>query len=84
MRLRALADSPAVFASTLEVEAAHPQSYWAELLASAAVFLAGGFDACLGMAAGRWYDRGRGVAQLWGLWIDPSARGCGLGGRLVA
>ena len=40
-------------------------------------------DCWLGMAAGRWYDREAGVAGLWGMWVDPAARGLGLGERLV-
>ncbi len=38
----------------------------------------------VGMAAGGWYERERGVAQLWGMWVEPSMRGHGVGERLVA
>jgi GNAT superfamily N-acetyltransferase len=37
----------------------------------------------VGMAAGRWFERDRGIAQLWGLWVDPAARGTRTGGALV-
>jgi GNAT superfamily N-acetyltransferase len=35
------------------------------------------------MAASRWFDRPAGIAQLWGMWVEPPARGLGLGRRLV-
>ena len=36
------------------------------------------------MAAGGWYDRSRGIAHLWGMWVDPALRRLGIGDRLVA
>jgi GNAT superfamily N-acetyltransferase len=35
------------------------------------------------MAGSFWFDRPVGIAQLWGMWIEPPARGRGLGRRLV-
>lgn len=35
------------------------------------------------MAGSFWLDRRAGVAQLWGMWVEPAARGHGLGRRLV-
>jgi GNAT superfamily N-acetyltransferase len=84
LRLRALADAPEAFAQTLETEASHPDSYWLELAAAGGVFVAIRGVRWVGMAAGRWSDQEKGVAQLWGLWVDPSARGAGLGAQLVA
>ncbi len=90
LRLRALADTPAVFASTVQEEAALPASHWAELALQSEVadhliiHIALDGERWLGMAAGRWYDRPRGIAHLWGMWVDPAARGLGLGERLVA
>jgi GNAT superfamily N-acetyltransferase len=83
LRLRALADAPSAFAATVELEAAHPESHWAELVRSA-VFIAAGGEAWVGMAAGGWFDREHAVAQLWGMWVDPARRGTGLGARLVS
>ena len=36
-----------------------------------------------GMAGSFWFDRPAGVAQLWGMWVEPTARGRGIGRRLV-
>lgn len=90
LRLRALTDSPAAFAAVADQEAQLPASHWAELARQSeaadhlAIYVAIDGDAWLGMGAGRWHDREHGVAQLWGMWVDPAARGLGLGERLVA
>ena len=90
VRLRALGDAPAAFASTRDTEARHPGSHWHELamhseLADAAVvFVARRDRRWVGMAAGRWFDRDQGIAHLWGMWVDPAVRRRGLGERLVA
>jgi len=90
LRLRALADSPDAFGSSLEAELAYPESEWADLARRSesadelTIFVAVDGQRWLGMAAGRWYDRDERVAGLWGMWVDPAARGSGLGARLVA
>ena len=90
LRLRALADAPDAFGSSLEAELAHPQSEWLDLARRSeradevAVFAAVDGEHWVGMAGGHWYDRKEGVAGLWGMWVDPTARGHGLGARLVA
>jgi GNAT superfamily N-acetyltransferase len=89
LRLRAVSGAPAAFASTVEHEAAHPDAHWSQLagqseLADAmVVFVADDGERWLAMAAGRWFDRERGIAALWGMWVDPVARRLGLGDRLV-
>jgi GNAT superfamily N-acetyltransferase len=89
LRLRALAESPGAFAATAEQEAQLPASHWSELAHQSeladhlAIYVGVDDDRWLGMGAGRWHDRERGIAQLWGMWVDPSARGRGLGERLV-
>lgn len=88
-RLRALADVPAAFSSTAAEEAALPPSHWAELAHQSeiadhvAIYAAIDGDRWLGLAAGRWHDRERGVAQLWSMWVAPEARRQGLGERLI-
>ncbi len=90
LRLRALRDSPDAFGSSLEAELAYPDAEWlalarrSETADEIAVYVAVDGDRWLGMAAGQWYDREAGVAGLWGMWVDPRARGAGLGERLVA
>ncbi len=89
VRLRALGDAPAAFASTRAVEAELPESHWRELAAvselagDAVVFLALRRGHGVGMAAGRWFDRDQKIAHLWGMWVDPELRRHGLGQRLV-
>jgi GNAT superfamily N-acetyltransferase len=84
LRLRALADAPGAFAQTLATEASHPHCHWTQLARAASVFVAIGNHRWVAMAAGRWYDEDSGVAQLWGLWVDPGWRRAGIGAGLVA
>jgi GNAT superfamily N-acetyltransferase len=90
LRLRALADAPHAFGSSLEEELAYPDSQWLELARGSdsadelVVHVAISREDWVGMAAGRWYDRDAGIAVLWGMWVDPAARGLGLGARLVS
>ena len=89
LRLRALEDAPDAFGSSLELERDHPDSHWSELAAlseladTVVIFVAVDGDRWLGMAAGRWYERDRGIAGLWGMWVDPALRRLGIGERLV-
>jgi ribosomal protein S18 acetylase RimI-like enzyme len=90
LRLRALADTPDAFAATAGEEATLPASHWTELALQSelgdhlVIQVAGDGERWVGMAAGRWYDRARGIAHLWGMWVDPAARGRRAGERLVA
>ena len=89
LRLRALADAPAAFASTLAAESALDDDRWRRLVDDAVAGEQGTIAVAVdgvrwvGMAAGRWFDRERGIAQLWGLWVDPAARGTGTAPALV-
>jgi GNAT superfamily N-acetyltransferase len=89
LRLRALADAPDAFAAAAEEEAVRSGSEWEQLARdseqaeSAVVYAAIDGERWLGMAAGGWHDRERGVAHLWGMWVDPELRGGGVGERLV-
>lgn len=90
LRLRALTDSPDAFAATAEEERQRTALEWATRARDAAgdgdvvIYLAVDEQAPLGMAGASWFDRDRGIVQLWGMWVDPSCRGAGLGTRLVA
>ena len=82
LRLRALRDAPWAFGARLLDEQALDDAAWQDRLAdeSSVVFVAG--DG-VGMAGGYlpWPDRP--VARLWGMWIEPTARGQGVAERLV-
>ena len=89
-RLRALADAPHAFASTLERERGFDDEVWQQRLSatSAATFLAWQGDEVVGMATGV-PDRADdefavpGAWQLVGMWVAPQARGRGIADRLV-
>jgi GNAT superfamily N-acetyltransferase len=89
LRLRALRDVPSAFADTAEQEAALPDSQWQELASQSEagdhviIYVAGDGQRWIGMAAGRWHDRERGIAHLWGMWVEPAARRQHVGDRLV-
>jgi GNAT superfamily N-acetyltransferase len=89
LRLRALAAAPAAFASTLAAESALGDDHWRGLVEEAVagdqgtIAIAVDGERWVGMAAGFWYDRDRGIAQLWGLFVEPAARGTSTGAALV-
>ena len=80
VRLRALRDAPSAFGSSYEREAAFGAAEWAQRVATA-VFVAVEDERALGMAGGFVDERGSTI--LWGMWVDPAARGRGLAEPLV-
>jgi GNAT superfamily N-acetyltransferase len=90
LRLSALSDAPEAFASSLEVEAARPESFWNELASASSaaregvVIVAVSGQKWIAMAGSRWFDQSAGIVQLWGMWVEPAARGRGLGRMLVS
>ena len=87
LRLRALADAPDAFGSTLERERAFGESEWLEWITgwegvenTHLVAIVDGI--WVGMAVGSQAD-GDPVAHLYGMWVEPAVRGRGVGGRLV-
>jgi GNAT superfamily N-acetyltransferase len=89
LRLWALADAPTAFASTLAAESALDDDHWRQRVEEAiageqgTVAVAVDGERWVGMAGGYWFDRDRGIAQLWGLFVDPAARGSRTGAVLV-
>jgi len=87
LRMRAMADAPEAFGSTPEHESQLPEEHWSEMADGGdevGVYVAIDGESWIGMAAGRWFARERGVVQLWGMWVEPARRGERIGERLVA
>lgn len=90
VRLRALADSPAAFGSTLAETEARPASYWDERARGAtgpwgsALFLAEDQRRWVGLVGGFVQeDEGGRSVELISMWVDPAYRGLGIGRKLV-
>jgi ribosomal protein S18 acetylase RimI-like enzyme len=88
VRLAALRESPSAFESTYEEEAAMGDERWrrrarsSEVSEDTTIALAQDDSKWVGLAAG--YRPGHGAdCELISLWVDPAARGRGLGARLV-
>jgi GNAT superfamily N-acetyltransferase len=91
LRLRALADSPDAFGSTLALEQGHADDHWAQRLAAVCddapwnlAVLALANDAPAGLAWGRIEPAQRLRADLYQMWVAPAARRSGAGGALLA
>ena len=89
LRLRALADAPDAFASTLAGETRLSDSEWARRLAAStesapqisAVAESG--DRPVGIAYGRIESGDSDVAHLYAMWVDPTVRRSGVGRALL-
>jgi len=86
LRLRALEDAPDAFGSTLEREREHGEAEWRAWMtgwddATAAVSVVEEEGRWVGVAVG--VLDGDGVAHLYSMWVEPAARGRGLGHALV-
>jgi GNAT superfamily N-acetyltransferase len=87
LRLRALADAPDAFGSTLERERGNGPAEWIGWIegwegATNAMFVAERGDRWIGMAVGSRTGE-EAHANLYGIWVDPAWRGGGVGARLV-
>jgi RimJ/RimL family protein N-acetyltransferase len=86
IRLQALRQDPNAFTSTFEGESQMPVAWFAERIAKGHIF--GAFiDGALSGVAGCWPMEAPKIAHkaaLWGMYVGSSARGVGLGERLVA
>jgi putative hydrolases of HD superfamily len=83
MRLRALADAPQAFASTLEREQAFTPDVWTSRLTNdqSGNLLAVVDGTPLGMATGLLEDPA--TVHVLGMWVAPEGRGRGVGRRLI-
>src|SRR3954449_1869374 len=78
LRLRALADSPDAFLTTLEEASVRTDDEWRAWSASSVIFVD---DAFTGMAGG--FVQEDGVPMLFGMWVAPERRGSGLAEALA-
>lgn len=81
LRLRALTDSPTAFGSNLPRELAFGEDDWRRRAGNGGWFVA--FDAAdrtVGLVCG---VRGEGCHEVVSMWVDPAARGGGVGARLL-
>jgi RimJ/RimL family protein N-acetyltransferase len=78
LRLRALADSPDAFLTTLDEARARTDSEWREWVESTVVFVD---DEFTGMAGG--FVQEDGIPMLIGMWVTPERRGTGVAEALA-
>lgn len=85
VRMRALADSPDAFGTTLAEDHTRPIGEWRERLEnrSVASFLAGSDGSDFGLVVGVPWGGRDGAAGLVSMWVAPEARGRGVGAALV-
>lgn len=83
IRLRALAEAPYAFGSTLAETAARPDASWDQQVRDLATFVAVRDGVDVGMVRGIASTEEPGTALLLSMWVDPVARGTGVGVTLV-
>jgi GNAT superfamily N-acetyltransferase len=83
IRLAALLDAPTAFGSTYAQSIAYTEHIWRSRLTTASMFAAEEDERLIGIAGGLPGQSGDGAAILISMWVDPAARGRGIGERLV-
>ena len=89
IRLRALGDAPAAFASTFEAEATRPPAAWAEAATAwsagdgAATFVAEVDQHWVGLIGAFRAPERPGVVELVSMWVAPESRRLGIAQRLI-
>ena len=83
IRLAALQESPGVFGDRHYHEAAADHTYWRSQLAAARRIVAESDGTPCGVVSVGTFDQEPGSVELFGLWVDPTARATGVAGRLV-
>ena len=91
LRLEALREEPAAFASSYEDETALPEEVWIDRLTTAferdgnLTFFAEVDGALIGMAGAGWSSKAklRHVAEVYGVYVSPEVRGRGIASRLM-
>ena len=83
LRLRALQNDPDAFEMTYEDEVGEGEAFWRKRLAAACTWIAFCDDAEAGMVTGAPMRGHSDAAGLFGMWVDPTFRGQGVGVVLV-
>jgi GNAT superfamily N-acetyltransferase len=89
VRLRSLENDPSAFGATLDEEASQPDAFWQRrastgaATADRAMFVADDGSRFQGMVVGFLLQNPRGLADMAGMWVDPSFRGWGVGRALL-
>ncbi len=83
VRLRALADAPDAFATTLEQARAWGRERWEDQVEEFPTFVWRGEDADLGVVRCAPHDGDPEAGYLISMWVAPEARGRGIGAALV-
>ncbi len=84
LRLRALAESPDAFGAQLGDVLDRPDALWQERVAGRGPIFAA-YDEGVPVGVGGAFPRpDEGRAMIWGMWVDPAARGRGHARRLLA
>lgn len=81
MRLAALKEAPEAFTSSYEQEGEFEESFWRTRMARSARLLATSGGAALGIVSVGQVEPD--VAELFGMWVVPDARGMGVAWRLM-
>jgi GNAT superfamily N-acetyltransferase len=84
IRLRALADAPDAFGSTLAESERRSAEDWEAQIDALPTFVWREGDADVGMVRGAPHDVDPEAAYLISMWVAPEARGRGVGGALIA
>lgn len=84
VRLRALADAPDAFGSTLAQVADRPEEEWRAALRRPWPLLLAHADGRPVAMGGLGAPDGSPDVHVWGMWVAPEARGSGVGSRILA
>ena len=82
-RLRALAESPASFTATLADEADRDEQFWRDRMTRSFRLLAERGAVSQGIVSLGAYEQDPSAAEVFGLYVDPDARGTGVSWRLL-
>lgn len=83
IRLEALKESPEAFVATHDEESGYPESRWRDRMNRSRRLLAEVDGRPTGVVCVGQHKGGDQVAELFGLWVRPEARGTGVAWRLV-